>query len=74
MTTTDRKQQIIDQALDTRGAELRLQAIRADAALTTMTLDEMLEWVGGQLAAWQGPAGFRSAMDEHNRWWEARKR
>ena len=74
MTATDRKQAIIDRALDTRGAELRFQAIRADNALTSMTLDEMLEWVGGQLAAWQGPAGFRSAMDEHNRWWEAHQR
>lgn len=74
MTATDRKQATTDRALDTRGAELRLQAIRRDNALTAMTLDEMLEWVGGQLAAWQGPAGFKTAMDEHNRWWEARKR
>lgn len=73
MSATQR-QATIDQAYQIRAADLRIQAAQADATLKAMSLNEMLAWFGGDLAAGQGPAGFRTAVASIKRWHELNER
>jgi hypothetical protein len=55
---------------DVRTAELRYQALQIDATLRRMTLAQVLEFFGGDLAAWPSAAGFRTAVASIKRWHE----
>jgi hypothetical protein len=55
---------------DVRTAELRYQALQIDATLRRMTLAQVLEFFGGDLAVRPSAAGFKTAVASIKRWHE----
>lgn len=67
-------EQLAERCLDARPVDLRIQALQLAAARRGRSLDELLESVGGDIAAqfaWPSPAGFATAMRELREWIEA---
>lgn len=72
MSATTRNQTIAH-VLDTRGAALRYQALQIDATLRRMSLDQVLEFFGGDLTRKPSAAGFKTAVASIKRWHELRE-
>lgn len=72
--TASQIERTVASALDTAATELRIQAARERAIRQRMTLEEMLEWWGGDIVAqlnYPSPASFATAVrmirDYHGR-------
>lgn len=69
--TTATAQRIVDKSLDTGAASTRIQAAQQSAVRRSMTLEQMLEWYGSDLANNPSPAGFKTAVEAIKAYQEA---